>query len=31
LHAKVPGVFLPKEGQAVELSLDPRQVFVFAR
>lgn len=29
LHAKVPGVFLPKEGQAVELSLDPRQVFVF--
>ncbi|MHA7880307.1 MAG: ABC transporter ATP-binding protein [Saccharospirillum sp.] len=31
LHARVPGVFLPREGQAVSLSLDPSQVFVFER
>lgn len=30
LHAKVPGVFLPEEGQAVSLNLDLSQVFVFA-
>jgi len=30
LHARVPGVFLPAPGQAVELALDPVQVFVFA-
>lgn len=31
LHARTPGVFLPEEGQAVALSLDPTQVFVFKR
>ena len=30
LHAKVPGVFLPEEGQAVSLELDMSQVFLFA-
>lgn len=30
LHARVPGVFLPEEGQPVTLTLDPSQVFVFA-
>ena len=29
LHARVPGVFLPEEGQAVQVSLDPSQAFVF--
>tara|TARA_B100000929_G_scaffold289847_1_gene281679 strand:- start:4 stop:861 length:858 start_codon:yes stop_codon:yes gene_type:complete len=29
MHARVPGVFLPREGQAVQVSLDPAQVFVF--
>ncbi|KPQ28249.1 MAG: iron(III) transport system ATP-binding protein [Marinobacter excellens HL-55] len=29
LHAKVPGVFLPEEGQAVSLELDMFQVFLF--
>lgn len=29
LHAKVPGVLLPKEGQAVALALDKSQVFLF--
>lgn len=29
LHAQVPGVFLPKEGQPVTFRLDPSQVFVF--
>lgn len=29
LHARVPGVFLPREGQPVQVSLDPSQVFVF--
>lgn len=29
LHAKVPGVFLPEEGQAVSLELDMSQVFLF--
>ncbi len=29
LHAKVPGVFLPEEGQAVSLELDMPQVFLF--
>ncbi|MDX1633781.1 MAG: ABC transporter ATP-binding protein [Marinobacter sp.] len=29
LHARVPGVFLPPEGQAVALSLDLSQVFIF--
>jgi len=29
LHARVPGVFLPKEGQPVSLSLDMSQVFFF--
>jgi len=30
MHARVPGVFLPQEGQAVQVSLDPSQAFVFA-
>ncbi|WP_136254159.1 ABC transporter ATP-binding protein [Onishia niordana] len=30
LHARVPGVFLPEEGQPVLIQLDPSQVFVFA-
>lgn len=30
LHARVPGVFLPEEGQPVSIRLDPSQVFVFA-
>ncbi len=29
LHARVPGVFLPAEGQPVTIRLDPSQVFVF--
>ncbi|SEL56880.1 ABC transporter ATP-binding protein [Halomonas daqiaonensis] len=29
LHARVPGVFLPAEGQAVDIHLDLSQVFVF--
>ncbi|PSJ21187.1 ABC transporter ATP-binding protein [Halomonas sp. ND22Bw] len=29
LHARVPGVFLPEEGQPVTIRLDPSQVFVF--
>lgn len=29
LHARVPGVFLPEEGQPVAISLDASQVFVF--
>ncbi|WP_410000335.1 ABC transporter ATP-binding protein [Halomonas sp. I1] len=29
LHARVPGVFLPEEGQPVAIRLDPSQVFVF--
>ncbi|MCB9957849.1 MAG: ABC transporter ATP-binding protein [Rhodospirillaceae bacterium] len=29
LHARVPGVFLPAEGTAVSIGLDPRQAFVF--
>ena len=29
LHARVPGVFLPEEGQPVSLSLDMSQVFLF--
>ncbi len=29
VHARVPGVFLPAEGQPVTLRLDPSQVFVF--
>ena len=29
LHARVPGVFLPAEGTAVSVTLDPRQAFVF--
>ncbi|MBB3231772.1 ABC transporter ATP-binding protein [Halomonas stenophila] len=29
LHARVPGVFLPDEGQPVTIRLDPSQVFVF--
>lgn len=29
VHARVPGVFLPAEGQPVALRLDPSQVFVF--
>ncbi|TGN39382.1 ABC transporter ATP-binding protein [Marinobacter confluentis] len=29
LHARVPGVFLPREGQPVSLSLDMSQVFLF--
>jgi iron(III) transport system ATP-binding protein len=29
LHARVPGVFLPAEGQPVSLRLDLSQVFVF--
>ncbi|WP_376717474.1 ABC transporter ATP-binding protein [Halomonas piscis] len=30
LHARVPGVFLPAEGQPVDIHLDLSQVFVFA-
>lgn len=30
LHARVPGVFLPVEGQPVNIDLDLSQVFVFA-
>ncbi|WP_346796308.1 ABC transporter ATP-binding protein [Halomonas sp. Bachu 37] len=29
LHARVPGVFLPADGQPVSIYLDPSQVFVF--
>ncbi|MBB3332356.1 iron(III) transport system ATP-binding protein [Halomonas campaniensis] len=29
VHARMPGVFLPAEGQPVTLRLDPSQVFVF--
>ncbi|WP_104204312.1 ABC transporter ATP-binding protein [Billgrantia saliphila] len=29
LHARVPGVFLPAEGQRVDIHLDLSQVFVF--
>lgn len=29
LHARVPGVFLPEEGQSVALDLDLSQVFIF--
>ncbi len=29
-HARVPGQFLPAEGAAVEIRLDPSQAFVFA-
>lgn len=29
LHSTMPGVFLPKENQRVELHVDPSQVFVF--
>jgi iron(III) transport system ATP-binding protein len=29
LHARMPGVFLPEEGQPVSLSLDMSQVFLF--
>ncbi|MEX0584488.1 MAG: ABC transporter ATP-binding protein, partial [Natronospirillum sp.] len=29
MHARVPGVFLPKAGQAVDIQLDPSQVFIF--
>lgn len=29
LHARVPGVFLPAEGQPIEIRLDLSQVFVF--
>ena len=31
LHARVPGVFLPKEGQPVSLGLDMTQVFLFSQ
>lgn len=31
LHARVPGVFLPREGQPIDIDLDHSQVFVFAR
>ncbi|NYS59855.1 ABC transporter ATP-binding protein [Vreelandella salicampi] len=30
LHARVPGLFLPGEGQPVDIHLDLSQVFVFA-
>ncbi|WP_075880635.1 ABC transporter ATP-binding protein [Vreelandella massiliensis] len=30
LHARVPGLFLPDEGQPVDIHLDLSQVFVFA-
>ena len=29
MHARVPGPFLPAEGAAVSIQLDPRQAFVF--
>jgi iron(III) transport system ATP-binding protein len=29
LHARIPGVFLPAEGQQVDIHLDTSQVFVF--
>ncbi|MFO7764124.1 MAG: ABC transporter ATP-binding protein [Wenzhouxiangellaceae bacterium] len=29
LHSTMPGVFLPRENQRVELHVDPSQVFVF--
>ncbi|XKH59812.1 ABC transporter ATP-binding protein [Halomonas sediminis] len=29
LHARMPGVFLPAEGQPVSIQLDPSQVFIF--
>jgi len=29
LHARVPGVFLPPEGQQIDLDLDMSQVFMF--
>lgn len=29
-HVRVPGQFLPAEGTALRIALDPRQVFVFA-
>ena len=30
LHCRVPGLFLPAEGEQIAISLDSRQVFVFA-
>lgn len=29
LHARVPGVFLPQEGQPIDIDLDHSQVFIF--
>ena len=29
LHCRVPGLFLPQEGEKVAVSLDPQQIFVF--
>ena len=31
LHARVPGVFLPQEGQPIDIDLHHTQVFVFPR
>ena len=31
LHARVPGVFLPQEGQPIDIDLDHTQVFIFPR
>lgn len=31
LHARVPGVFLPEEGQPIDIDLDHSQVFIFPR
>lgn len=31
LHARVPGVFLPQEGQPIDIDLDHSQVFIFPR
>ncbi len=30
IHARVPGQFLPKEGEIVAVSLDPTRIFVFS-
>ena len=30
MHARVPGRYLPAEGELLEVRLDPAQVFVFA-
>ena len=30
LHARVPGNFLPEEGEVIDVRLDPARAYVFA-